>query len=1253
MNFKKLCLLIGLAIISMFVVACNKEKESDATPIIDVLNQGKNNDNVIVEGVVYGVLTNGFYVADSAQGKIFVIMGNEWTKNVTDGDKVRIKGQFSYVSHFPQIKNVEEVTTLSSGNSSFVSLAPSSVTEINALDATAKTGSYANLYQVTGIVSKTAAGVYQISDDEGNKLFVNDGSNTEALAAKLDQRVKLSVITHKISVSDNVWIVSFTGTASDIVDDKLTFASIKQSALTYINSVVPSEIYGALVLPTAHPTQAYIAISWDVVANDYVSIDATTGLVTVKIDSVDHDITFKLTISDGVESETMDYVITSKAIVERSVAQLFSDTPKVEMSVVIVRGLVVGIARNQSESLRSYIIKDMKTQETITVDFGKAGDGVILNTDEQFKKVEVGDEILVTGKFRIASRTTIMNVSQLQVVSKDNPYSHDYQNALTLDSSTAYLELANNYDAYANKLVKFVNPFMNYSTSSTPAVTNWVRLGYDATSGDAGHGSGTNVHYFAFLIAAQNESLGSDIWHTMYEIPFYNAGAKQFGVTIYAYALYVSDTYFAFVIPDWDCYQVSGVDAINVALSQSLPTTIENGTISLLTTHELVEGKVTWTSSNDNVINSLTGKVTEVNENTEVILTATFKYQGTTYTRDYKVSVLKAKAMSVTELLASGGDKQAVKVSGTIIGYVSDGNTVDTRLGVVILDNETGKTVMVNGLSSLGGTYGAYLDSAGNLLAIGDEILVVGTYYLNTPAIGNGPEQTGRNYIEVTADSTITLLGKTENINYQNVLVVTNHEEMQALADNLIYGTIIKLVGTEENPLFLGGSSSKLPFNIKLFYNKKAVDNNGTKYNGKIFSLKSDVNEANAGSEWYNAMFNIPTAFVGPTEANPSILVTGELYVVLGYTTGTYYQMSIINARNCTMSRVLTYEQLTDLFANTFPSTVVSQSTDFALPTTHNKVVGSITWTSENNTLINPSTWAIGTVATSTEVKLTASFTYDGQVRAYEHTVTVLPVPAAAPLSVSKALEEGVAGMSLGITGIIAAYHADGNTSGILRGIVLMDEVTHQTILIDGMELVGTSTHGKYQATNGNLLAIGDKVVIEGATFAISGKRQSVEVAATSTVTVSSSNNTITWDVEQAITISTNAQMQEFANNLQFGKLIKFVGTAENPICTGGSSSKLPFNIKIFFNKAAVDNDGTKYNGKIFALKSDINEFNAGNDWWKTLFGFTAAFVGPKDAVGPIKFTGTLYVVLSAETSTYYQMAIVNLPSASLTRLNN
>ncbi len=1252
MNFKKLCLLIGLVIASAFFVACDKE-ETETTPIIDVLNQGKNNDSITVEGVVYGVLANGFYVADSAQGKIFVIMGSEWTKNVTNGDKVRIKGQFSYVANFPQIKNVEEVTPLSSGNESFVSVINSSVTEINALDATAKIGTYANLYQVSGTITKTTANVYQIVDDAGNKLFINDGSAVDALEAKLNQRVKLSVITHKISVSDNVWIVSFTGAASDIADDKLTFASIKEAALTYINSVVPSEIFGALELPTAHPTQSYITMSWDVVANDYVSIDATTGLVTVKIDSVDHEITFKLTISDGFESETMDYVITSKAIVERSVAQLFTDTPAVEMSVVIIRGIVVGIARNQSESLRSFIVKDMNSNEIITVDFGKTGDGLILSTDDQFKTIECGDEILVTGKFRIASRTTVMDVSQLQIVSKDNPYTHDYQNALALEDATSYLELANNYDAYANKLVKFVNPYMNYSTSSTPAVTNWVRLGYDTKSGDAGHGTGTNVHYFAFLIAAQNESLGSDTWHTMYDIPFYNAGAKQFDVTIYAYALYVSDTYLAFVIPDWDCYQVSGVDAISVSLSRSLPATIENGTINLLTTHELVEGNVTWTSSDDNVINSLTGKVTEVSENTEVTLTATFKYQGTTYTRDYKVSVLKAEAMSVTELLTSGTDSQAVKVRGTIIGYVSDGNTVDTRMGVVILDNATGKTVMVNGISSLGGTYGAYLDSSGNILAVGDEVLVVGTYYLNTPAIGSGPEQTGRNYIEVTADSTVTLLGKTETINYQNAIVVTNHTEMQALADNLVYGAIIKLVGTEENPLFLGGSSSKLPFNIKLFYNKEAVNNDGVKYNGKTFSLKSDTNEANAGSEWYNTMFNIPTAFVGPSDTNPSILVTGDLYVVLGYTTGTYHQMSIVNAQNCTMSRILTYEQFTDLLARTLPSTVVSQSTDFSLPVTHSKVVGPITWTSENNTLIDPATWTIGTVTANTDVKLMASFTYDGQARMYEHTVTVFPVPAAAPLSVSKALEEGVAGMTLGVTGVIVAYHADGNTSGILRGIVLMDEVTHQTILIDGLELIGTSTHGQYQASNGNLLAVGDKVVIEGATFAIAGNRQSVEASATSTITVSSSGNTITWDTESAITISTNAEMQEFANNLQFGKLIKLVGTTDNPICTGGSSSKLPFNIKLFFNKDAVDNDGTKYNAKTFALKSDINEFNAGSDWWKTLFGFTGPFVGPKDAVGPIKFTGTLYVVLSAETSTYYQMAIVNLSTASLTPLNN
>ncbi|HKM29633.1 MAG TPA: immunoglobulin-like domain-containing protein, partial [Bacilli bacterium] len=600
---------------------------------------------------------------------------------------------------------------------------------------------------------------------------------------------------------------------------------------------------------------------------------------------------------------TVNYVITSKAIVERSVAELFTDKPQVEMSVVIVRGIVVGIARNQSESLRSFIIKDKIGLQTITVDFGKSEDGFIVNTSEEYKAIECGDEILVTGKFRIASRTTVMDVTSLQVASKDNPYAHDYQNALVLDGPEGYLDFANNYDTYANKLVKFVNPFMNYSTSSTPASTNWVRLGYNANIGDAGHGEGTNIHYFAFLIAAQNETLGGDTWHTMYNIPFYNAGAQQFGVTIYAYALYVSDTYMAFVIPDWDCYQVSGVDAIGIALSKALPVTIESGTVDLIRTHELVEGDITWSSSHENIINSQTGKVTETNESKEITLTASFKYQGVDYVREYKVTVLKAEAMSITDLLASGTDSQAVKVSGVIAGYVSDGNTVVTRLGVLILDNATGKTVMVNGISSLGGVYGAYTDSAGNPLAIGDEILVLGTYYLNTPAIGTGPEQTGRMYIEVTADNTVTLLGKAASINFQNALVVSNNAEMQALADNLVYGTLIKLVGTEENPLFLGGSSSKLPFNIKLFFNKEAIDNNGTKYNGKTFSLKSDTNEANAGAEWYNAMLGVPTAFVGPSATVPAIAITGDLYVVLGYTTSTYFQMSIVNAENCTTAK--------------------------------------------------------------------------------------------------------------------------------------------------------------------------------------------------------------------------------------------------------------------------------------------------------------------------------------------------------------
>ncbi|MDD3171992.1 MAG: hypothetical protein PHO86_06700, partial [Bacilli bacterium] len=226
--------------------------------------------------------------------------------------------------------------------------------------------------------------------------------------------------------------------------------------------------------------------------------------------------------------------------------------------------------------------------------------------------------------------------------------------------------------------------------------------------------------------------------------------------------------------------------------------------------------------------------------------------------------------------------------------------------------------------------------------------------------------------------------------------------------------------------------------------------------------------------------------------------------------------------------------------------------------------------------------------------------------------------------------------------------------SGVLRGIVLMDKTTHETILIDGMELIGSSTHGSYKATDGTSLAIGDEININDATFVIAGNRKSVEISktddvVTSELTISGNGNAVVWDVENAIVITNNEEMQAFANNLQFGKLIKFVGTATNPMCIGGSSSDIAkINFKFFYNKTAVDNDGTKYNSKAFSFKGEVNELNAGNDWWTSIFSIPGAFVGPSSTVAPIQYTGTVYAILSAETSTYYQMAIVNISGISV-----
>ena len=91
----------------------SSEQQVEIVSLDVVKSTFKNNQEVVVEGVVYGVTKNGFFVTDSASAGIFVNMGDNWTATVKIGDKVQVDAKYSLVSGYCMLKQakVETVAT--------------------------------------------------------------------------------------------------------------------------------------------------------------------------------------------------------------------------------------------------------------------------------------------------------------------------------------------------------------------------------------------------------------------------------------------------------------------------------------------------------------------------------------------------------------------------------------------------------------------------------------------------------------------------------------------------------------------------------------------------------------------------------------------------------------------------------------------------------------------------------------------------------------------------------------------------------------------------------------------------------------------------------------------------------------------------------------------------------------------------------------------------------------------------------------
>ena len=72
------------------------------------------------------------------------------------------------------------------------------------------------------------------------------------------------------------------------------------------------------------------------------------------------------------------------------------------------------------------------------------------------------------------------------------------------------------------------------------------------------------------------------------------------------------------------------------------------------------------------------------------------------------------------------------------------------------------------------------------------------------------------------------------------------------------------------------------------------------------------------------------------------------------------------------------------------------------------------------------------------------------------------------------------------VRGLVVGFQSDGNTSGTLRGIILMDKTTKDIILVDGMENTPNSAaYPDFKDKDGRKLAIGDEITLVDVTYTV------------------------------------------------------------------------------------------------------------------------------------------------------------------------
>ncbi len=1256
---------LGMLIISLSIVliGCKKTEttttettttEQQLESIQTVLEDSSNNSEVYVEGTVYGVIDNGFYMADSEEGRIFVSRPTPWEKDVSIGDVVEVKGTYSIIQNNTRIKDVTLCEVVTDGTVTTVEPETAMVQTIKDLDPTS-VNSRGNYYTLTAyVLIDELTGNVTLKDDDQDEIMVNDDSDLTAFTSFNNKRVELNVVVHSYNATQNAWIVSFADASDSIVESPLTLAETVTLVQDKLN--IPESIRSSYTLPTTLDSLPDVTLSWSLETNDALTLTDNVLVYTMPSSEVSTVLTCTVTL--GSESDTFDLNITVPVVQAQTVSEFLAASELLEDDTVIVSGNVLAVTTSYgyystsstTSKIKIILLQDADTDEIMMVQF-RSDDNTKEGTFDAFDdSVQVGDEIEVTGLVNYHEEfRTIDSTSDFVIYSSGNEVTHDTENAAVLDESL-HADIRNNLGDYYGKLIKVEDPYFRLSTSSPDSTRsqNWIRVGYDESLSIP---TGAELNK---VIAFNNGTTGktymddaegfTQFVQDYMEIPYSGDSASQYTGYAYAYIVNISNTYIQIAIADETHWQIDRDLKTRYDFETSIPTSIEVGvsTIDLPTTFDGIDGDITWTSADSSIIDVTTGDVNASETSQPVELTAAYKINGEDVTSTIVVTVMGVNYSSVDDTIANAINEAVVQVKGIVVGFHWNGSGSSPDGGLLVKDADSNQILYIKGLAGNHeeGTY--TVDDA--VVQKGDEVKIIGTYTLGTEEESNGRREVSVSDIEITSS------GNDYSFDLNDAVVISSQEELAALAENLPHGQLIKFTGGFL--LSSSNSSYSSTTNMRLHFDPTVEGIDDVKYDTswgqqQVFTFKLNNVGNNLGEDWFINTLRFNEEVYNTYDRYPGIPFSedSEIYAYVSYpyvmSSYTYVQLAILDIDHIDVSWADNTEfQVEYDVKHAFPEAPEGTTIDF--PDTFDGIDGSVTWTSSNPSVIDPSTGAITPSSQSETVTLTASYQIGGID--YQTSVDVTIKPTSVTYNnVTDTIANATNNDFVGVKGIVVGFHWNGSNSNPDAGILVKDADSNQLLYVTG---VAFDEEFNVYKVNEQVIQKGDEIQFSGIyTVETSGEftgRSSVEVEdGLAGVTINSSGNAYTFDLNDVVEVSSDADLDNLAENLLHGQLIKITGPFSLSTSSGTFDSDI--NMRLMFEQQ--DFDGLKHastwneNELIFSIKLSNSALNVGNDWWHDELGF----VGQDDLDTYGRYPGFCY----SEDSVIYAYVSNTLPLSS------